>query len=117
MSVAEDHHSKTEGGFGSGLRAKLAKEEEPRSPGEAIAASESGSPDVDLLRAELSASLVREQGLRSSLHEQVEVSGREVRLEQDVAEQLGALDRRAAALAATESDLEDRERQIAQRLA
>ena len=44
-------HSKTEGGFGSGLRAKLAKEtEEPRSPAEAIAAAEDGgSPDVHLL--------------------------------------------------------------------
>ena len=112
-------HSKMEGGFGSGLRAKLAGEtqEEPRSPAEAIAAAEPGSPDVELLRAELSASLAREQDLRASLHEQVEVSGREVRLEQDVAGQAAALDRRAAALAATEAEFEERERQIAQRLA
>ena len=119
MTVAADH-SKMEGGFGSGLRAKLAKEpEEPRSPGEAIAAAEPGStsPDVELLRAELTASLAREQDLRASLHETVEVSGREVRLEQDVAEQAAALDRRAAALAATEAEMEERERQIAQRLA
>src|SRR4051812_45580729 len=108
-----------EGGFGSGLRAKLAGEaqEEPRSPGEAIAAAEPGGPDVELLRAELSASLAREQGLRASLHEQVEVSGREVRLEQDVAGQSAALDRRAAALAETEAEMEERERQIAARLA
>src|SRR3989440_6861530 len=107
-----------EGGFGSGLRAKLAgQEEEPRSPGEAIAAADPASPDIELLRAELSASLAREQDLRASLHEQVEVSGREVRLEQDVAGTAAALDRRAAALAATEADLEERERQIAQRLA
>src|SRR5436190_16661571 len=107
-----------EGGFGSGLRAKLAgQEEEPRSPAEAIAAADPASPDIELLRAELSASLAREQDLRASLHEQVEVSGREVRLEQDVAGQAAALDRRAAALAATEAELEDRERQIAQRLA
>src|SRR6266511_4108451 len=108
-----------EGGFGSGLRAKIQggpDQEEPRSPGEAIAAAV-GSPDVELLRAELSASLAREQDLRASLHEQVEVSGREVRLEQDVAEQAAALDRRAGALAATEAELEERERQIAQRLA
>src|SRR5438094_1841979 len=109
-----------EGGFGSGLRAKLAggKEEEPRSPAEAIAAADPTTlPDLELLRAELSASLAREQDLRASLHESVEVSGREVRLEQDVAEQAAALDRRAAALTQTEADLEDRERQIAQRLA
>ena len=112
--MAPDH----EGGFGSGLRAKLAKEtEEPRSPAEAIAAAADESPDVDLLRSELSASLAREQGLRASLHERVEISGREVRLEQDVASQAAGLDARAAALAATEADLEERERQIAQRLA
>ena len=117
MTVAAEH-SKTEGGFGSGLRAKLQKEtEEPRSPGEAIAAALPGNPDVELLRAELNASLAREQDLRASLHEQVEVSGREVRLEQDVAGTAAALDRRAAALAGTEADLEERERQIAQRLA
>ena len=110
--------SDREGGFGSGLRAKLAKEqEEPRSPAEAIAAAAEDSPDVELLRSELTASLAREQGLRVSLHEQVEVSGREVRLEQDVASQLAGLDARASALAATEADLEERERQIAQRLA
>ena len=117
MTVAADH-SKMEGGFGSGLRAKLAgQEEEPRSPGEAIAAADPASPDIELLRAELSASLAREQNLRASLHEQVEVSGREVRLEQDVAGTAAALDRRAAALASTEAELEERERQIAQRLA
>ena len=57
MSVAADH-SKTEGGFGSGLRAKLAgKDEEPRSPAEAIAAADPATiPDIELLRAELSAS-------------------------------------------------------------
>src|SRR5437762_6281578 len=107
-----------EGGFGSGLRAKLAgQDEEPRSPGEAIAAADPTSPDIELLRAELTASRAREQDLRASLHVQVEVSGREVRLEQDVAGQAAALDARAAALAATEADLEERERQIAQRLA
>ena len=62
--------SDREGGFGSGLRAKLAKEEEPRSPAEAIAAVVD-SPDVDLLRSELDASLSREQDLRYSLNEQV----------------------------------------------
>jgi chromosome segregation ATPase len=107
-----------EGGFGSGLRAKLAKEtDEPRSPAEAIAAAAEDDPDVELLRNELTASLAREQGLRSSLHEQVEVSGREVRLEHDIAGQAAALDARAAALAATEAELEERERQISARLA
>ena len=109
-----------EGGFGSGLRAKLeAKDQpEPRSPGEAIAAAVTpDNPDLEALRAELSASLAREQELRASLNDQVEVSGREVQLEQELAEQAGFLDRRAASLAATEAEIEERERQIAQRLA
>ena len=53
-----------EGGFGSGLRAKLeAKDQpEPRSPAEAIAAAIGpDSPDIEALRAEHSASLAREQ--------------------------------------------------------
>ena len=112
-------HGNIEGGFGSGLRAKLESKDqpEPRSPGEAIAAAVTvDNPDVEALRAELNASLAREQDLRASLHEQVEVSGREVQVEQELAEQSAALDRRASALAATEAELEERERQITQRL-
>jgi hypothetical protein len=116
MSVTE--HG-IEGGFGSGLRAKLEKKDqpEPRSPGEAIAAAvEVEAPDVEALRLELNASLAREQELRASLTEQVDVSGREIQQEQVLAEQSTALDRRAAALAATEAELEERERKMTQRL-
>ena len=108
-----------EGGFGSGLRAKLERKDEvePRSPGEAIAAAVSvDNSDVEALRLELSASLSREQELRASLTEQVEVSGREVQVEQELAQQSAALDRRASALAATEAELEERERKMTQRL-
>ena len=98
MTVPPDHG--IEGGFGSGLRAKLEAKDapppaEPRSPGEAIAAAAvtpSNDPELNNLQAELSASLAREQELRASLSEQVEVSGREVQLEQELAGQAAALD-------------------------
>jgi hypothetical protein len=112
-------HTKTEGGFGSGLRAKLRGEQnvEPRSPAEAIAAASEAPPEVEFLRSELDASLAREQELRHSLTDQIDHAGREVALEHALAEQAAALDRRAAALAATEAELEQRELQIAERLA
>src|SRR5690349_5704843 len=102
----------TERGFGTGLRAKLsggevAEPEAPRSPGEAIAAAGTFVPDADVeaLRAELSASLAREQELLDSRrHEEEDGRG--------VAE----LDRRAAALSATEAELEERERHVLDRL-
>src|SRR4029453_17022029 len=118
MAVAE--HG-TEGGFGSGLRAKLQGDTaEPRSPGEAIAAAEPVNPDssdVDSLRAELSASRAREHGLRASLHDQIDASGHEPQMTQELAEQSAALDRRAAALAQTEADLDERERRLGERFA
>ena len=84
MSVAE--HG-TEGGFGTGLRAKLQSGEtppEPRSPAEAIAAAEPavviGETEAEALRAELNASLAREQQLRSSLTDQLDVSGRDAQV-------------------------------------
>jgi hypothetical protein len=93
VSVAE--HG-TEGGFGTGLRAKLQSGEtpaEPRSPAEAIAAAapvfeeteHSTAPvnetEVEALRAELNASLAREQQLRSSLSDHVETSARDAQVE------------------------------------
>jgi len=59
----------TEGGFGTGLRAKLQSGEtppEPRSPAEAIAAAAPvvEETEAEALRAELNASLAREQQLR-----------------------------------------------------
>src|SRR5437879_1601625 len=104
----------TEGGFGTGLRAKLEgggnpveEPPAPRSPSQAIAAATpSDSSDVQALRAELSASLAREQELRTSLTDQLEVHSRQ---EADVVAELGAraaeLDGRAAALSATEAAL------------
>jgi len=89
----------TERGFGTGLRAKLqgpAPDEAPRSPGEAIAAAETLSSDpfeVEQLRAELSASLAREQELRTTL--QVDTALDET-MSQDVAAKLAELDHRAS---------------------
>src|SRR5919201_1153656 len=105
----------TERGFGTGLRAKLEgaspEPEAPRSPSEAIAAAASSAAllpnaDVEALRAELSASLAREQELLASRREDEDVHGRD----------LAELDRRAAALSATEAELEERERHMLQRL-
>jgi chromosome segregation ATPase len=117
MAVAE--HGSMEGGFGSGLRAKLQGGDaaEPRSPGEAIAAAPAvDETEAEALRAELNASLAREQGLRASLSDQIDTSGRELEMVQELAEQSAALDRRAAALAETEANLDERERMMAQRL-
>src|SRR4051794_41947599 len=100
MSVTE--HG-IEGGFGSGLRAKLEKKDqpEPRSPGEAIAAAGEGeAPDGEALRLELNASLAREQELRASLTQQVDVSSREGQQEKVLGEQCAALDRRGGGPAA-----------------
>ena len=91
----------TEGGFGTGLRAKLQSGEtpvEPRSPAEAIAAAapvfEEAAPaaatapvnetEVEALRAELNASLAREQQLRSSLSDQMDTSARDAQVEQQL---------------------------------
>ena len=81
MAVAE--HGTMEGGFGSGLRAKLQGGEvtEPRSPGEAIAAAPVvDGVEADALRAELNALFAREQDLRASLSDQFDSFGRELEM-------------------------------------
>src|SRR5436309_908535 len=96
-------------------RGELAPAETPRSPGEPIAAAETLSSDpfeVEQLRAELSASLAREQELRTTL--QVDTALDET-MSQDVAAKLAELDHRASQLSETESALEEREQTIAQR--
>jgi hypothetical protein len=87
----------TEGGFGTGLRAKLQSGEtpvEPRSPAEAIAAAAPvfeeilpaaatapvNETEVEALRAELNASLAREQQLRSTLSDQMDNSARDAQV-------------------------------------
>ena len=117
MSAVAEPETSTERGFGTGLRAKLtggAGDESPRSPGEAIAAATTpGELEVQHLRAELSASLAREQELRSSLHvDQAVDDVTSVEVEQRLAE----LDHRASQLSATESALEEREQQMSMRM-
>src|SRR5438132_2905506 len=103
--AAEARNEQMEGGFGSGLRAKMEArnapaETTPRSPGEAVAAvAPPPLPPADAgvaeLRAELEASLSRERALRESLGEQLDASTREVEFEHEIGTRLAELERRA----------------------
>ena len=114
-----------EGGFGSGLRAKMeahnAVEESPRSPGEAVAMATPSPPPADAglaeLRAELEASLSRERALRESLGDQLDASAREVEFEHEIGTRLAALEQRASKLDERERALVEHERQVDERLA
>jgi hypothetical protein len=119
-AVADTEPTNTERGFGTGLRAKLSNgggaPEEPRSPGEAIKAA--ASPDVfevDALKAELSASLAREQELRASLTGHLDPTDAE-ELVREHGQRVAELDHRAATLSQTEAALEEREREVSDRL-
>ena len=114
-----------EGGFGSGLRAKMearaAVEAPPRSPGEAVAVAAAPPPpppDADLheLRAELEASFAREHQLRTTLDEQLAASSREVEFEQEIGRRLAELEARAATLDEREDVLAHQERRVDERL-
>ncbi len=122
--AVEERIEQTEGGFGSGLRAKMEArntvEESPRSPGEAVAAATPPPPSADAglaeLRAELEASLTRERALRDSLGEQLDASAREVEFEQEIGARLAQLEQRAATLDERERALGEHERQVDERL-
>jgi hypothetical protein len=105
--AVEERAQQMEGGFGSGLRAKMqaqnAVEETPRSPGEAVALATPPPPpaaDAGLteLRAELEASMARERALRDSLGDQMAVSAREVEFEHEIGARLATLEQRADTL-------------------
>jgi len=89
-----ERSEQTEGGFGSGLRAKMEASrasEAPRSPGEAVVAATPAPPPnagLDELRTELDAALAREHELRQSLSNQLDASTREVEFEQEVGRRL-----------------------------
>jgi adhesin HecA-like repeat protein len=70
--------------------------------------------ELEALRAELAASLAREQDLRGALNEQVQAYERELDAEQDFALRAAELDQRAGKLSAHEAALEERERQLAE---
>src|SRR6266851_6425724 len=107
MATTEPHTEETtEGGFGTGLRRQLEAraavlerqaQELPRSPGEALAATPAPLEipegiDLDELRAELDASLGREQDLRESLTAQLETSARELQFDQEIAGRFAELE-------------------------
>ena len=108
-----------EHGFGTGLRAQLAARQAagsvdaPRSPGEAVAAAAVPAPPpapppgaaADELRAELDASLAREQELRNRLGEQLDLSARELRVEEQLAARFAELESRALLLDEREAEL------------
>ena len=145
MAVTEERAEETtEGGFGSGLRRQLEARaamteagvvEEPRSPGEAVAAvpapsAPAADASLDELRAELDASLARESALRGSLDDKLESSAREAQLdrralefeqrevqfEQEIARRMNELEDRAGALAAHEGELRAQEARLDARL-
>src|SRR5947207_2585085 len=61
-------------------------------------------PELESMRAELAASLAREEDLRVTLSEQLESREREVLIGHELAERAMELDQRAAKLAASEAD-------------
>src|SRR5918999_2364091 len=123
----------TEKGFGTGLRAQLERRrdtvpvEAPAAPSEGqLAAAHAlaetptnGDGDdarLEAVRAELAASLAREQDLRKALSDQLEAREHELDLDRDFATRATELDGRAAKLAAAQTDLEERERRLASKL-
>jgi chromosome segregation ATPase len=73
------------------------------------------SPDLEALRAELAASLKREQELRATLADQVEAYERGLDHDKSLAMREAELEQRAARLTATAGDLDRRQRLVSQR--
>src|SRR3990172_10166827 len=124
MSPQKDA-TETEKGFGTGLRAQLERRREPTSKGtpppaaeEALAAARklvdtpppenvngSGSDaEVEAVRAELAASLTREQELRTTLADQLETREHELALDRELAARSVELDGKAARLPAAHAE-------------
>ena len=123
----------TEKGFGTGLRAQLERRRDtvpvdapPAPTDEELAAAQAlaetptnGGGDgaqLEAVRAELAASLAREQDLRTALSDQLEAREHELDLDRDFATRAAELDGRAAKLAAAQANLEERERRFAAEL-
>src|SRR6266404_1833075 len=112
--AVEERSEQREGGFGSGLRAKMEAralaETSPRSPGEAVVAATPPPPPADAgldeLRTELEASRTREHELRASLGQQLDASTREAEFEHELGRRLAQLEQRAAQLDEREGELE-----------
>src|SRR5919109_4572181 len=126
----DEKKSEIETGFGTGLRAKLGRGDAgdgaenvsaalADGPVEAPALNGEPNGDVEALRAELAAALDRERDLRTELATQAvivpspEMGG----LESDLATRAAEPAPRAARLAATEAELEERERRVSEQVA
>src|SRR5918999_3453678 len=125
MSEEEKQNGDTETGFGTGLRAQLERKRDPEPAPAAPAGAappslgQNGESNVELetLRGELAAALQRERDLHAALSNQVPVQrGPDPILEQQLASRLAELDARTAKLAAGETELEERERRVAEQL-
>src|SRR5688500_14415634 len=131
MATDEKERSEIETGFGTGLRAKLGRPEaEEAAPVVAADAATGELPpypangevngDVEALRAELAAALERERDLRTELATQAVMPAPDPErdgFESDLAARAAELDLRAARLAASETELEERERRVAEQVA
>src|SRR5215207_4726888 len=125
MSEDDQPRTDTETGFGTGLRAKLeGRDHDDRAGGNAVATAplnEAGAPeayggsngDVEALRAEPAAALERERELRTELATQSVVPSADFSpLEAELKTRAAEFEARAALLAASEAELEERERRI-----
>src|SRR4029453_10418901 len=134
-SGAEEREA-TERGFGTGLRAQLAKRQNPQaeeqapeppaeqpeqgyvdyenfsSPEEPDAGAEAFG-EVEDLRAELEDAKKRERELRGAFAEQVEAYERKLSAEYEVAHEQTKLEERSARLSGTESAIREREERLA----
>src|SRR3954451_685283 len=125
--------TETEGGFGTGLRAKVrqgqegawpeaappAREPQPAPPaGQVLDAFQADisalQNEVEAARHELQVALEREHELRRSLADAQE---RELRADASVAERVHELDERAGVLSEREAELDGRERAAAEAMA
>src|SRR4029453_1935573 len=136
-SGAEEREA-TERGFGTGLRAQLAKRQNPQgeeqapeqpaehkpepgyvdyenytSPEEPEGVTEASGDVVEELRAELEGAKKRERELRVAFAEQVEAYERKLSVEYEVAHEQSKLEERSARLSGTESAIREREERLA----
>jgi chromosome segregation ATPase len=113
-----------EHGFGTGLRAQLQRKQEkgvalPVELPEAEVTSlikRSAMPELGSVQSELEEALAREQQLREALQHEIEGHERELAAGRDLALREAEAEQLAAKAGALESDLEERERVLADRL-
>ena len=121
----------TEKGFGTGLRAQLqlrrdSAQEELDASNEAFESAKAivsapssangngdGHAELETVRAELAASLAREQDLRAFLTDQIETRERELQVDHELSARSAEADAKLSKLDAVELELERREHSVA----